>query len=262
MSIKVMTYVWEHSQHKGSELLTLLAIADFSHDDGTNAYPSIASLATKTRMTERNVQMVLRKLQASEELSLERNAGPKGCHLFRVNMSPSHGPKKRGGENFSPPKTFHPEKFAPGGVKAASPKPSVDPSEDLSPSLRSGERARARRISLKRCPPDYEPSPGVRLWAQEKHPDIDFEEALEAMRDCEFTKPHSDWDATLRNWIRKEPQFGPRVVSRRNGHLPDKIAYTAQSALYNLKRRQANGQHGPELRSLPGSVGQDSGSLL
>jgi len=34
MSIKVMSYVWEASKAKGSELLLLLAIADHAADDG------------------------------------------------------------------------------------------------------------------------------------------------------------------------------------------------------------------------------------
>lgn len=38
----------------------------------------------------------------------------------------------------------------------------------------------------------------------EKYPEIDFYEALEAMRDWEFKIAHSDWDATLRTWIRTE----------------------------------------------------------
>lgn len=95
MSIDVMSYVWKHSKHKGSELLTLLAIADFAHADGTNAWPSIKALSEKTRMTERNVQFVLRKLEASEELIIERNAGPKGCHLFRIPMDIVSGNTRR-----------------------------------------------------------------------------------------------------------------------------------------------------------------------
>ena len=83
MSIKVMHYVWEHSRHKGSALLTLLAIADHADDEGI-AYPSIPRIARKTRMTDRNVQLVLKTLQRSGELKMIANEGPHGCHLFHI----------------------------------------------------------------------------------------------------------------------------------------------------------------------------------
>lgn len=87
MSIKVMTYLWEYSRQKGSALLLLLAIADHAHDDGEGAYPSVKTLAGKVRMTERNVQRLLNVLEASDELEIQRGAGPKGCNLFRVTFS-------------------------------------------------------------------------------------------------------------------------------------------------------------------------------
>ena len=48
-----MARVWDKSRHAGSELLMLLAIADFADDDG-KAYPAVSTLATKCRMTGRN----------------------------------------------------------------------------------------------------------------------------------------------------------------------------------------------------------------
>lgn len=83
MAISVMTNVWEKSQASGTELLLLLAIADFANQDGL-AYPSVPTLAKKIRMSERNTHYLLRKLEATRELKIERNAGPKGCNLFRV----------------------------------------------------------------------------------------------------------------------------------------------------------------------------------
>jgi hypothetical protein len=83
MSIKMMTHVWEHSKHKGSELLTLLAVADDANDNGS-AHPSIKRLAQKTRLTERNVQLVIHKLQRSGELVIDQGIGPHGCNLYTI----------------------------------------------------------------------------------------------------------------------------------------------------------------------------------
>ena len=85
MSIKVMTAVWEHSHHKGSELLLLLALADFAHDDGGGVFPSVETMGDKVRMSYRNVQYLLRKLVSSGEL-VEDGTHPSGTMLYRVNM--------------------------------------------------------------------------------------------------------------------------------------------------------------------------------
>ncbi|UCV15520.1 helix-turn-helix domain-containing protein [Quatrionicoccus australiensis] len=86
MSVRTMARVWESSQHAGSDLLMLLAIADFSDDDG-NAYPAVATLAAKCRMKERNCRYILRTLEGSGELSIKSNAGPHGSNLYRVNLT-------------------------------------------------------------------------------------------------------------------------------------------------------------------------------
>jgi uncharacterized phage protein (TIGR02220 family) len=85
MSIDVMSYIWKHSPSKGSELLLLLALADYASHDGT-AHPSVKHLAEKCRMTERNVQLLFKNLVASKQVSIKFGQGPHGCHLFRLHL--------------------------------------------------------------------------------------------------------------------------------------------------------------------------------
>lgn len=201
MSIKVMSYVWEHSKHKGSELLTLLAIADCAHDDGTNAFPSIATLAKKTRMTARNTQMVIRKLTDSTELALKPNAGPHGCHRFAIamNHSTESTPEKISQELKAPLKPTSEVQNAP--LKPASPNPSeilkippCPPTGDIPP------------VKLKRwhnCPPNYEPDQKMRDFHARHCPTVDFEGELASFKDHDFDKPKINPDRTFRNWLRK-----------------------------------------------------------
>lgn len=116
MSIDVMSAVWRQSQQKGSGLLLLLSLADYANERGV-AFPSVETLAAKTRMTARNVQILLRKLEADGEIVIDAAAGPGGANRYRLTVV--------GGENFSPqdpPKTTRRgEKFSPGGVKRLSP---------------------------------------------------------------------------------------------------------------------------------------------
>ena len=84
MSIYVMSQVWAGSQHKGAALLLMLALADFAHDDGTNAYPSVATLARKTRMSDRQVQRLIQQCERSGELVAERSTD--GLHSTRYSV--------------------------------------------------------------------------------------------------------------------------------------------------------------------------------
>src|SRR5262245_14590562 len=124
MSIFALSYVWEHSQHKGNELLIMLAIADFADDDGTHAYPSIERLAKKTRMTPIRCQKCLTKLEVSEELTGWRKAGPKGTHLHSINLFPREHSSKSRGEQCSGVNSVQGEQRGRGGVNGGSPNPS------------------------------------------------------------------------------------------------------------------------------------------
>src|ERR1044072_9077547 len=81
-----MTWVWEHSWVKGSELLLLLAIADHADDQGRNAWPSIARLAERTRVDRRTVQRLLRRLAQQGCLAVEHTDGPRGTNRYTVLM--------------------------------------------------------------------------------------------------------------------------------------------------------------------------------
>jgi hypothetical protein len=78
-----MTAVWERSRHAGTDLLMLLALADFSDDQG-NSYPSVPTLAEKCRMKLRNANYILKALQTSGELQVRANEGPKGTNRYRI----------------------------------------------------------------------------------------------------------------------------------------------------------------------------------
>lgn len=67
MSVRVMSYVWELSQAKGSQLLLLLAIADYAGDDGL-AWPGLETLAHKSRLSKRQVIRIVQELENMGEL--------------------------------------------------------------------------------------------------------------------------------------------------------------------------------------------------
>lgn len=87
MSVRVMSWVWEHSRSEGIDRLVLLAIADAAADHGGDAWPSVASLSRKAKVDPRTVQRAVRRLVESGELQLRQNAGRNGVNVYRVTMT-------------------------------------------------------------------------------------------------------------------------------------------------------------------------------
>jgi hypothetical protein len=77
--------VWAYSTSKGGDLLVLLAIADYAHDNGV-AFPSIKALGRKARLSESQVHRAVRNLRDKGEISVKQNAGKNGTNLYRVNL--------------------------------------------------------------------------------------------------------------------------------------------------------------------------------
>ena len=86
MSISIMDRVWRLSKATKGDLLIMLAIADFANDAG-DAWPSVPTLANKSRLKERQTQYALRRLVRSGELKVSKSKGPRGCHLYHITIS-------------------------------------------------------------------------------------------------------------------------------------------------------------------------------
>jgi hypothetical protein len=122
MSMRMMTQVWERSQHKGSELLLMLAIADNANDQGV-AYPSKKTLAKKTRLSNRQVQRLIRVVVSSRELEVSEGTGPRGCNEYRIVLAEL---STRGGDKMSPDEIIRGDiQGTKGGDIAVSPEPTT-----------------------------------------------------------------------------------------------------------------------------------------
>lgn len=118
MSISVMNLVWKNAPFQGNTLIALLALADWSDDDG-KSWPSVATLAKKSRQSESNCHTVIRKLKKSGVLKIVERDG--SSNLFIINMDmlgvqSLHPAKtgKRGGHRVQsltplPPQSLHPD---------------------------------------------------------------------------------------------------------------------------------------------------------
>lgn len=111
--------VWADESIKSkSELLVLLAIADHCNDQGL-CWPSIETLAKKSRISQRQTQRLLENLFSRGKLTLDYNAGPKGTNVYGLDVGGCHG--------VTPDKSvpvMSPEVRGDTGVPVMSPEPS------------------------------------------------------------------------------------------------------------------------------------------
>lgn len=95
MSIRVMTDVWDNGPEDRSELLVLLALADFADDHG-RCWPSVETIGRKARMGERGVQKVLRRLEDAGWITTQVNGGRSGVNFYFIhNPEPCSPPNRR-----------------------------------------------------------------------------------------------------------------------------------------------------------------------
>jgi hypothetical protein len=84
MSIRVMTSVWDDPDTQThSELLVLLALADWANDDGY-CWPTISALAAKSRLSERAVQQILARLTTTGRIERISGGGRGHANEYRV----------------------------------------------------------------------------------------------------------------------------------------------------------------------------------
>jgi hypothetical protein len=88
MSIACMTRIWDQSEKKGSELLLLLAIADYADDNGF-AWPGIETLAKKTRLSGRHVTRLISQLAETEELVVFNRRAKGNVYIVTTGLTES-----------------------------------------------------------------------------------------------------------------------------------------------------------------------------
>lgn len=77
-----MSRVWDEATDiRGGDLLVLLALADFADDEG-RCWPSVATIAKKARLTERQAYRSLKALEASGHLHRNSSPGKRASYVL------------------------------------------------------------------------------------------------------------------------------------------------------------------------------------
>lgn len=85
MSVRVMSWVWDHGPEDQAELLVLLALADFCNDAG-ECWPSMSAIARKARVWERSARRIVRRLEAQGFLEIRVGGGRCTSSRYRILM--------------------------------------------------------------------------------------------------------------------------------------------------------------------------------
>lgn len=85
MSVKIMSKVWEDAPYEGGTLLVLLALADWSDDEGLS-WPGVPRLAAKARLGRRQTQSILRRLEDDEIIATAFNTGRGNQNQYRIRV--------------------------------------------------------------------------------------------------------------------------------------------------------------------------------
>lgn len=173
-----MNFIWHAYPQGGSELLLMLALADHADDTGDRIYPSVQTMARKTRMSERTVQYLLRRMQERGWLLLvEPGGGRNRTARYRIVIeaignSADFAPNRKGCKQ----EQERVQKSTGNGATAVAPEPPVEPSRTTTtttpvvvvdglewPALPSEHRKLAGEI-LAQCPVEFR-QPVLDEWA-------------------------------------------------------------------------------------------------
>jgi hypothetical protein len=108
LSIKLMTQVWQRLDCTGGELLLALALADIADDNGERIYPGVATLAFKTRQSERQVQRQLKRFRTRKWLQVKKASKGRSATRYRINPAWVNSDILSGFEDVQPRHLEHP----------------------------------------------------------------------------------------------------------------------------------------------------------
>jgi len=113
LSDEMSGLVWKRFPGKGGELIVMLALADWSNDNG-HAYGKMTTLGRKSRMTKRNAQLVVDQLEAKKWVRVIRPAVNGWANDFYINKKKLESmplvASQEDEEQIPRVKNFHPSK--------------------------------------------------------------------------------------------------------------------------------------------------------
>ncbi|MFP5504874.1 MAG: helix-turn-helix domain-containing protein [Gammaproteobacteria bacterium] len=186
----------------------MLALADYSNDQGGSIHPSMASIARRLRISESQARRVIHRLIDDGWLSVignDKGGAPGATRRYRINVEkllPTPGADATRTPGADARDGSHP--CAQTGRIAMTPEPSVEPplTKERGAQTPRSEDSRGTRFVLDALPAEW------MEYANSERPEIRAHDEFEIFRDYWISQPGQkgvklDWFATWRNWIRR-----------------------------------------------------------
>jgi hypothetical protein len=103
VSVKAMSWVFEHSRSALADRLVLLAIADHANNDGLDAWPSVATIARKARVGRSTAFRSIERLVELGEITVESGGGRGRRNCYQLLMERSQNDTVTNGPRLRPP---------------------------------------------------------------------------------------------------------------------------------------------------------------
>ncbi|MDP3823483.1 MAG: hypothetical protein Q8R33_18595 [Burkholderiales bacterium] len=239
MSIAAMKRVW-NSKATGTRRLMLLAIADHEGDDRP-AWPGVTKLARKCGITPRHAMRLLKSLEDSGELVIDRKPGMSNNYQVMVGRGPDEPVTQKSPVTPMSPVTSESvtrDTSVTSPVTPVSPKPSVNHQE--------AERAGAVR-------PPHSLSDEWRAWAMSQRPELDVDRLHQKFADHYANKPRRlNSLATWKEWVQTER--APDPATTRSMTVPSKPTPMLPVRKLTQEDREASQPAIEELRRLSRSM--------
>lgn len=84
-----MNLVWQHAPYKANTLVVLLALADWSDDEGMS-FPKMPAIAKKSRQSERNAQICMSRLISDGIVKLSEDGGGRSPNHYSIDLQKLH----------------------------------------------------------------------------------------------------------------------------------------------------------------------------
>ena len=240
MSWKVTTRIWETSPQKGGALMVLLAIGDIANEQG-EAWPSIATVAKRARMSERQVYKLISHLMLMGELAVASRQGPGHTNRYKVlcadyELTPPPPVKSSGVDEANEPAPLNPSSPPPCRPGQGTPEPQdrvplnpSSPKQSLNSQGTVNEqsaRARPKRQKVTKLD-DLVVDDELREWASVNCENVNPDRVLLGFREyCLSKEPkYKDYRAAFRNSLLKQQQWWeerhPKADIAYGDYVPD-----------------------------------------
>lgn len=243
MSIAVMSAIWKNGPNDQSALLVMLVLGDHADDYGT-CWPSMSLVASKARMSVRNVRRVVRQLEADGWISTQIGTGRGNPTRFKIKadkLTAFSNRDDKGGQT-------EPERGTNNALKgdiAMSAEPSRN--HQLEPSEASSTSPKTSTAVGKRLNDDWKPDESQREYARQKGLDEDeINRIAEDFADYWIAKPGKDgrkvdWNRTWQKWVRTDADRRKERADRAAKLVKPSGTQTARDAAGRAVSRRIRG---------------------